>query len=254
MNDSIFSLNTSDSKLVGSWGEPDCFPCCKGLEVPDALGIQPGCIDWSSFGVAVVACVMAIITCVFTILMYRYVKKQLDTAKEQLEKQIAENEKNEKDRMKFMEDTQNYVDQINNQILIDSLASFLEKKHIFVFHFNELYMRIIEHVSYLNIKREKNANDTIKVDDYYEKVIDSIKDVEIYLGFMKDMLGILDKNKDITRGKIDRIMDMLKELKTKNGVADENEIDSWIDDLVQTKEDIINSIDMLYSTIRNRIK
>ena len=47
---------------------------------------------------------------------------------------------------------------------------------------------------------------------------------------------------------------MLKELKTKNGVADENEIDSWIDDLVQTKEDIINSIDMLYSTIRNRIK
>lgn len=176
---------------------------CKGFDVSEAFSIQPGCFDWASFGVAVVACVIAIITCFYTIRMYFYVKKQLYTANEQLEKQKTENETNEKYRKQFMIDTKDHVDQIKNQILVDSLAAFIEKKHKFIYHFEELFILLTNNETFLLREREdmKEAERLAEERNYYEGVIGCIKDVEYYLGFLNDMIVAMDNNGDNTRKK-----------------------------------------------------
>lgn len=255
MNDSISLLTIFNSKLDDSLVQLSCMPNCRGVDASKALYIQQGCFDKASFGVAVVACFIAIITCFYTIRMYWYVKKQLNTAKEQLEKQKTDNEKNEKYRKRLMGDTKTHVDQIKNQILIDSLVSLLEKKHKFIYHFDGLLRQLYNHVSYLDIDRERHIKAHEKEKKYYTVVKNCVSDVEYHLGYMKDIIGIIDKKEKETIEKINVIMDKLIVIKKKAGVAKGNrDVYCWVKKLEQNKDELLTAIDNSYKNINNKIQ
>lgn len=262
MNDLVLFLCLSNHRAGDSLAESCGTSCCKTLDVSGPFTIQPGCLDWGDIGVAMIACIFSIITCVFTILMFRYVKrqldianKQLDTANKQMEKQKRANEENERNRKLFMKDTKNHVDQIKNQILIDSLASFIEKKHKYIYCFDELLIQLYNHVTYLDQNREKSAKTLKKEQKYYTLVKKCVVDVEYYLGFMKDIIGLIDKNEKETINKMNVIADKLIVIKKRDGVAKGNrDVYRWLKDLEHDNDELLIDINNSYNKINNKIQ
>lgn len=205
--------------------------------------------DWFYDNNEYITCVTAIITCAFTMLMYYLVKTQLS-------EQIKQFGITQKGDAKVREDTKKYIDQIKNQILIDSLASLLEKKHKFIYHFEELLADITDNETFL-LRNRKGVKETERLEEirnYYERVVGCIKNVEYYLGFLNDMIVVMDKNGDNTRKMINIMYNKLAEIKTRDGVADDIEdVDSWIDSLIETKDEIITSIDIFCNNINSKI-
>lgn len=210
------------------------------------ISVQPSCFDWSGFGVAIFACVVAIITCVFTILMYRYVKKQLDLAKEQLEKQIEENEKNEEEKKESMAKTTKYVEQVKNQILNNTLVNLVEKKQQFLQDYDYLY-------SYLS-----ENPDLLKKGKVYQKVGDLrkiIDDIIVRLDSIKDILGLFIIQNDSLINCYDSITNSIEELKNKEIIAHNMlEEDDWLDNLLKNRKDLTEEIEKAIEQIKDDIK
>lgn len=246
MNDSISLQASSNNGFVDSMIQQNHSLYCSELGGPETLTIQPGCFDWSSFGVALFACLIAILTCVFTILMYRYVKRQLDLAETQLINQIKDNKTNEQTRINSMNATKTYVEQIKLQILNNSLINLIEKKQRFLQDYDYIHGYLSEHSILLK------EGPVIQKDTSLRKTIDNII---VNLCLINDILALFEKNNDLVVHLSDTINTYIEELKNKEVIAsDMDDIDKWLDEFHNTEDNYSRMVEQAIEQIKNNIK
>ena len=222
------------------------------------LLLSPFC-DWSNHCIDIVSIFIAIITCIFTICMYGLVKIQL---KDQLN-QFNENKKRD---IVVREKTKLYINQIKQQILTDSWASLLQKKYDFIYHFDEFIIQLISKKTCLvkkkkggkkeRTKEEKKAweNELKKRNDYYKDVTRCIIDVENNLGYLQDMIEVVDKDNQEVRNISIIIKQKLEDIKKREGVAEDlSGVELWLVGLKKNKIDFIMAIDKSYNNIIDQI-
>lgn len=245
MNELLFVLSSNINRMANSLMKLK-HVCCGEVNVPETLTIQPSCFDWSSFGVALFACLVAIITCVFTILMYIYVKKQLNAAEEQLTNQITTNETNEEERKIVMNNTKNFVEQINLQILNNSLINLVEKKQRFLQDYDFLHVYLSENSILLKegpvVQKAKELRLTID-------------NIVVNLKLINEILALFNKKNDILVKSYDSIVKSFEDLITKDTIAtDMNMIDDWLDMFKKMETDYASEVEQAIEQIKNEIK
>lgn len=215
--------------------------------------------DWSNHCIDVVSIFIALITCVFTICMYGLVKIQL---RDQLN-QFNENKEHD---ITVREETKTYINQIKQQILIDSWASLLQKKYDFIYHFDEFIIQLKSRKTCL-VKKKKDENkerteeekkafekELEKRKNYYKGVTRCIIDVENILGYLQDMIEVIDKDNQEVRNENIIIKQKLGDIKKREGVAEDLPgVELWLRELKKNKNDLIMAIDKSYSSIINQI-
>lgn len=253
MNDSISLQASSNNGFVDSMIQQNHSLYCSELGGTETLTIQPGCFDWSGFGVATFACIIAIVTCVFTILMYVKVKKQLKVANDQLvtnydqvQAQITKNAEDEKNREKVMNDTRKYVGQINLQILNNSLIDLVEKRQ-----------RIIQDYDYLHNYLSKNSylleNGPVLLKDKTLRPI--IDNIVVNLHLIRDILNLFTFDNKSFISIYDTIINSFEELKSKEKIATNmDNVDKWLDDFKSQEIDFTKEVNNTIEQIKNDIK
>lgn len=244
MNELLSVLISIINRIANSLIKLNHTTCCCAENVPKAYAIQPSWFDWSNFSVALFACLVAIITCVFTILMYFYVKEQLNATKVQLTNQINTNEINEIERKKVMDNTKNYVEQINLQILNNSLINLVEKKQRFLQDYDFLHGYLSQHSILLK------EGPVIQKENMLRQTIDNIV---VNLCLIDDILALFDKNNDslvsIT------INNYIEEIKSRETIAtDMDSIDNWLEGFKKTEIDYSQEVEQAIEQIKNDIK
>lgn len=215
--------------------------------------------DWSNHCIDIVSIIIAFITCVFTISMYGLVKIQL---RDQLN-QFNENKKRD---IVVREKTKFYINEIKQQILIDSWASLLQKKYDFIYHFDEFIIQLRSRKTCLVKKKkddkkerteeEKKAfrNELEKRKNYYNDVTRCIIDVENNIGYLQDMIEVIDKDNQEVCNEIVLIKKKLEDIKKREGVAEDlRGVELWLVDLKKNKKDFVMAIDKSYNNIIDRI-
>jgi len=242
----LIVLSSIHNNLVNSLVQSGCTSCCGEGNVPETYSIQPGCFDWSSFGVALLACIISIITCVFTVRMYHYVKKQLDTAEKQLKKQIETDKENEKGRKRVMDDTKGYVGQINLQILNNSLINLVEKRQRFLQDYDFLHGYLSQHSILLKegpvIQKEISLRQTID-------------NIIVNLCLINDILALFDKKNDSLVLIYNTINCYIEKIKNEETIAtDMDGIDNWLDEFKETEIAYSQEVEQAIEQIKNDIK
>lgn len=203
------------------------------------LNIQPSCFEWWNFGIAVFACVVALITCVFTIYMVYLVKKQIV---DQIKISNANNEKHKA----VMENTDKHVEEINRQILNNSLISIIEKKQSFKRSCDYLCDYLYEHQYLL-----KDGPIAQK-----EKALDqSIKSIEQEMGVLYEIItvfGVWDKSLEESSSAMNGL---LEKMRSEDTIAsDYDEIANWLKGFNIKEMTFIDTIDKAVETIKEEIK
>lgn len=253
MNDSISMSISSSDRFVDSMIQQNHYLGCGELGCPESLMIQPGCFDWSGFGVATFACIIAIVTCIFTILMYKKVKQQLKVANDQLvtnynqvQTQMKRNAEDEKNREKVMTDTKKYVGQINLQIINNSLIDLVEKRQ-----------RIIQDYDYLHNYLSKNSylledGPVLLKDKTLRPIIDNIV---VNLHLIRDILNLFTFDNKSFISIYDTIINSFEELKSKEKIATNmDNVDKWLDDFKSQEIDFTKEVNNSIEQIKNDIK
>lgn len=222
------------------------------------LLLSPFC-DWSNHCIDIVSIFIAFITSVFTICMYAIVKIQL---KDQLN-QFNENKKRD---ITVREETKTYINQIKQQILVDSWASLLQKKYDFIYHFDEFIIQLKSSKTCLVKKKEGDKKERTEEEKkafkkelekrkkYYWDVTQCIIEVENNLGYLQDMIEVADKDNQEVRNISIIIRQKLEDIKQRKGVAEDlRGVESWLDDLKKNKKTFIKAIDTSYNNIIDQI-
>ncbi len=208
----------------------------KGLTL---LNIQPSCFDWWNFGIAVFACAVAVVTCIFTIYMYVLLKQQVVD-------QLSQSLKNEENNKLSLEKSRKHVEEINIQILNNSLIKLIEKKHNINNNYDYLCDYLSEHSSLL-----KDGPVVMKEGSLAPIIID----IERNLGSVNEIMKVFDVWNNTLEDASKAISDSLDELKTEDVIASNfDETDKWLQRFSENETMLSHAIDNAVAQIKERIK
>ena len=208
----------------------------KGLSL---LNTQPNCFDWWSFGIAAFACAVAVVTCIFTIYMYILLKQQVVD-------QLTQSLKNDENNKLSLEKSSKHVEEINNQILNNSLIKLIEKKHSINNNYDYLCDYLSEHSSLL-----KDGPVVMKEGSLAPIIID----IERNLGSVNEIMKVFDVWNNTLEKASKAINDSLDELKTEDVIASNfDETDKWLQRFRENETMLSHAIDNAVAQIKERIK
>lgn len=208
----------------------------KGLTL---LNIQQNCFDWWNFGIAIFACVVAVVTCIFTVYMYVLLKQQVVD-------QLSQSLMNEENNKLSLEKSRKHVEEINIQILNNSLIKLIEKKHKINNNYDYLCDYLSEHSSLL-----KDGPVVMKEGSLAPIIID----IERNLGSVNEIMKVFDVWNNTLEEASTAISDSLDELKTEDVIASNfDEIDKWLQRFRENETMLSHAIDNAVAQIKERIK
>lgn len=195
-------------------------------------------IDWWVLSVSIIACIIAFITCIYTIYMYFLVKQQVVV-------QLQESLNNEAAKKTVEERTRIHVEEINNQILNNSLIKLIEKKHDFNNNYDYIYDYLSENSSLL-----KDGPVIMKANNLSQ----IIKDIEKDLGSIYEMIKVFKVNNELLDNASTAILMSMKELKSQDIIASNyTETDAWLASFNKNKTTFLDAIEHAVEQIKEQI-
>lgn len=200
--------------------------------------ILPSSIDCWVLSVSIIACIIAFITCIYTIYMYFLVKQQVVV-------QLQESLNNEAAKKTVEERTRIHVEEINNQILNNSLIKLIEKKHDFNNNYDYIYDYLSENSSLL-----KDGPVIMKANNLSQ----IIKDIEKDLSSIYEMIKVFEVNNELLDNASAAILMSMKELKSQDIIASNyTETDAWLASFNKNKTTFLDAIEHAVEQIKEQI-